>query len=63
MAVKYIPYEVSTVKGQAVLNNFHRRSRVCKQAFREELADMGIYHTGKCCLILCGNLAAGTYVN
>lgn len=24
MAVKYIPYEVSTVKGQAVLNNFHR---------------------------------------
>lgn len=24
MAVKYIPYEVSTVKGQAVLNNFRR---------------------------------------
>ena len=24
MAVKYIPYEVSTVKGQAVLNDFHR---------------------------------------
>lgn len=24
MAIKYIPYEVSTVKGQAVLNNFHR---------------------------------------
>ena len=24
MALKYIPYEVSTIKGQAVLNNFHR---------------------------------------